>query len=262
MLIQQYTFRPLDYQRYLSHFEEMLSSQKSYSQESAELLFLDWLDLFYKRSGLFYHAQYIKNRNSVDREFRAYYNLPEEEEFDDFYLQEWEQYCKQVRFEKYKEDYQLLKKEVLSSRKEVKEKKNKFDTKRHSERFFSSNYPRMREINALWFNTVICNDDKAVSKLKKLPYSEYLKTEHWGKVRAAQMLIHKAVCQEQCHYEIGESWYTNDWESDIHVHHLTYENRGNERYDDLVLLCAKHHEEWHREFEKLGKSHIILVDDE
>ncbi len=43
----------------------------------------------------------------------------------------------------------------------------------------------------------------------------------------------------------ADSYYGGDWETDIHVHHLHYRNKGFERYEDLQLLCKEHHHEAH-----------------
>jgi hypothetical protein len=251
-------FRPLDYGTYLSHFGEKVVR----SPERAKFVFLEWLDNFYHRSALFYHAQYLRLRNLAEKEFRKEHGLREDDYFDSFLQEEWEEHYKRVGLEKNYEDYRAMSDVANRARTEIRKQRNALSITEHTERELSDERPRLKEINALWFNTTIRNDEQTAIELKELPYDFYLKTKHWGKVRAAQMLIHKAVCQEQYHYAMGESWYTGDWESDIHVHHLTYENRGNERYSDLVLLCASHHEAWHKEFDAFGKSSIALADDE
>jgi len=39
---------------------------------------------------------------------------------------------------------------------------------------------------------------------------------------------------------------TEDWED---LHHLTYDRLGDERHDDLVAVCRRHHDELHRAYE-------------
>ena len=63
-------------------------------------------------------------------------------------------------------------------------------------------------------------------------------------------LINKAICQANDCNVVGESWYGGN-ESGLDVHHLTYENRGNERFDDLALLCRYHHELFHNDHRKI-----------
>jgi len=100
-----------------------------------------------------------------------------------------------------------------------------------------------------------------INELRRLEYRMYLQSYHWARVRAATLLIHDAICQSDECYSIGESWYYGDWESDIHVHHLNYENIGNERYQDLVLLCSRHHARWHENMKNTGRPGVELYDD-
>ena len=103
----------------------------------------------------------------------------------------------------------------------------------------------MSLIDELWFNTTIDTTSDEQSKLQELSYPIYLKSDYWKRVRMAMLLIHRAVCQAKPCWSMNESWYFGDWETDIHVHHLSYANVGRERYRDLALLCSKHHDLWH-----------------
>jgi len=67
--------------------------------------------------------------------------------------------------------------------------------------------------------------------LRNLPYSEYLKSHHWGAVKAR--IKRRKTCQ-LCNSKEG-----------LHVHHRTYERRGEELDEDLVLLCAECHRKFH-----------------
>ena len=98
-------------------------------------------------------------------------------------------------------------------------------------------------LDALWFDIVINNSAQEITKHRRMPYSDYLKTRHWHKIKSALMLICRGFCQEESCY--GDSFYRGDWETSIHVHHLSYHNKGNERFRDLVLLCNVHHQRWH-----------------
>jgi hypothetical protein len=99
----------------------------------------------------------------------------------------------------------------------------------------------MKDIDKIWFNGLINNPTQVIAELKSLSYERYLQTPHWRKIRAAIFLINKAICQANSCNVVGESWYGGS-ESGLDVHHLSYENRGNERFDDLALLCRYHHE--------------------
>jgi hypothetical protein len=188
-------------------------------------------------------------------------NLNEDDGFDELLQEEREKFYSSIGLKTHEQEFRVCRMEIKRARAEI-------DKKRDGAHIFldmldnePDNRHRASEINALWFDMAIANSVQTRNMLRSLPYEIYLKTKHWAKVRAAQMLIHKAVCQEHSHYEIGESWYTEDWETDIHVHHLTYDNVGNERYSDLVLLCASHHSWWHQEVETHGASSMLLADD-
>ena len=73
-----------------------------------------------------------------------------------------------------------------------------------------------------------------IRELEQMPYTEYLQTPEWKRRAAnakARVDHHCQLCNNQ-----GE----------LHVHHRTYRNKGNEQYHDLIVLCAtchkKHHE--------------------
>lgn len=97
-------------------------------------------------------------------------------------------------------------------------------------------------LNELWFNTVISNTPDTQNRLRRMPYGEYLKTPHWRRVRSAMLLIHKARCARP-HGRFDDGAWGE--EATMHVHHLTYANRGNERFADLELLCFRCHQEIH-----------------
>lgn len=82
-------------------------------------------------------------------------------------------------------------------------------------------------------------------------YQEYLNSEGWKAKRA--MILNMwgnrcALCNEG-----GE----------LHLHHRTYERKGNEDPYDLIPLCQPHHERFHDitsndEIEKLHKAILIV----
>jgi RNase P subunit RPR2 len=70
--------------------------------------------------------------------------------------------------------------------------------------------------------------------LENMPYEEYLQTEYWKK------FAHNA--REKADYSCQECGASN---CVLHVHHLTYERRGRERYEDVKVLCRSCHEKVH-----------------
>ncbi|NLM43747.1 MAG: hypothetical protein GX201_07005 [Clostridiales bacterium] len=78
--------------------------------------------------------------------------------------------------------------------------------------------------------------ESKIKSLKKMPYRNYLKTYHWQVLREAVFKYHGKRC-----YDCGLShWWTH-----MEAHHLTYENMGHEKLDDLVPLCRGCHKKRH-----------------
>jgi 5-methylcytosine-specific restriction endonuclease McrA len=72
--------------------------------------------------------------------------------------------------------------------------------------------------------------------LCSLPYKEYLESDHWLKLRELCLIRSRYHC-ENCR--------TN--KTTLHVHHITYDNKGNEKPEDLVVLCRICHKLQHQE---------------
>lgn len=78
------------------------------------------------------------------------------------------------------------------------------------------------------------SEHRVVRILRAMPYGEYLKTEHWqAKRREAIKHAHKR-CQ-----------LCNASDRVLHVHHRTYDGRGQESPEDLIVLCADCHKTFH-----------------
>jgi len=75
--------------------------------------------------------------------------------------------------------------------------------------------------------------DVPLGKLKSMPYKEYLLTYHWRTMRS------KAL--KRAHYKCQICGSTKQ----LNVHHNTYENRGEEKYEDLIVLCKDCHSKFH-----------------
>lgn len=72
-----------------------------------------------------------------------------------------------------------------------------------------------------------------LERLKSMPYQEYLQTEHWQHVRHAALDAADyrcRLCNSSTH---------------LHVHHRSYERRGEERHNDVIALCAACHQHFH-----------------
>lgn len=224
------------------HFDPL-----SYEQAAAALegqadgtvyeVYAHWLQEFEHKSNLFYRVQFSNHQEWAIKDFCKQNNL----DYDNLDYPYWArsaaaEHCDRVLYD-----------HVVAN-----------DTACMSIGFLRAQFPIveptapvwiMRETNAMetaldaaWFNTVIDTPPAQAAVLRGLPYGEYLQTPHWKRVRAAMILINRARCQGKC-YSMGEgAWFS---EHLIHVHHVSYKHRGNERYADLRLLCDRCHREIH-----------------
>jgi len=86
--------------------------------------------------------------------------------------------------------------------------------------------------------------DEEERQNRKKKYNAYMRSDEWKQKRNEIISIYKqCVC-------CGS-------EENLNVHHLTYENIGNEKYEDLLLLCNMCHKNVHR-----GKIKVFCMTDE
>lgn len=72
------------------------------------------------------------------------------------------------------------------------------------------------------------------TRMRTMPYREYLQTAHWRRIRRDALDRAHDRCQ-LCNAA-----------RNLEVHHRTYERRGSERSDDLIVLCARCHAMFHQ----------------
>ena len=75
---------------------------------------------------------------------------------------------------------------------------------------------------------------KAFVKDYKENYKQYLETSHWQDVRKDKLKEAKYRCQ-----------LCGNTNTELHVHHNTYERIGNEEMSDLIVLCEDCHKKFH-----------------
>lgn len=72
-----------------------------------------------------------------------------------------------------------------------------------------------------------------LTRLKTMPYDDYLQTDHWKEMR--QVALRRANCRcQMCNTD-----------KTLQVHHRTYIRRGEEYPNDLTVVCRKCHETHH-----------------
>lgn len=82
---------------------------------------------------------------------------------------------------------------------------------------------------------IICTDTKEtfISNIKE--YDKYLNSEHWRNLRTKIAYQRNFTC-EKCNKKVISKY---------HIHHLTYDNIGNEKDEDLMFLCENCHNKIH-----------------
>ena len=86
---------------------------------------------------------------------------------------------------------------------------------------------------------IVCSDTNERPKT----YQKYLRTQHWQLKRASKIIEQKGIC-EMCKKKLSYK------SSNLHIHHITYKNIGNEPLSDLMCLCADCHKQLHREMKR------------
>lgn len=218
----------------------------------AERVYELWLEDFYFNAGFFYDAQFRIHQRLVEQVFARAYDLPDDWaiESESSLSYAWDDWRQQNELDHHyksscnaadlmRTKHSRNRRSVRSTGESIRELEERYELKA------DHRIPLLVEINELWFNATISNNMDEIKRLKMLEYSTYLKTPHWRKVRAAMLLIRRGVCQAtDCSYT-NESWL--DIAREPHVHHLSYLNRGCERYSDLALLCDRHHKSYHND---------------
>lgn len=68
-------------------------------------------------------------------------------------------------------------------------------------------------------------------------YYKHLRSNKWHSLREKIIAEKKCRCSH-CHKTFNKS--------ELHLHHKSYQNFGNEKKKDVMLLCSKCHEKLHK----------------
>ena len=79
----------------------------------------------------------------------------------------------------------------------------------------------------------------SIKTLRAMPYRDYLQTDHWKRTRRSALYRSAYRCQ------LCNSGGFGNREILLDVHHRTYENIGQEKPEDLTVLCRICHEKFH-----------------
>ena len=81
---------------------------------------------------------------------------------------------------------------------------------------------------------------KELYKIKVVDYKEYIKSTAWHQKRLARLKKDKYTCQK-----CGDTEF-------LEVHHLTYDNLGDEPMENLICLCRACHQAIHDKYGRKG----------
>lgn len=87
--------------------------------------------------------------------------------------------------------------------------------------------------------------EKKIVRKRKNKYKEYINSSSWRKRKASFFM---SECNKKCHICASLK--------ELHVHHMTYKNIGNEKDSELVTLCKTCHFNLH-EFVNLNKKPLF-----
>lgn len=87
-------------------------------------------------------------------------------------------------------------------------------------------------------------EENLKQNLKAMDYKEYLKTNHWQRIR-------KMIVKKYKYCQICKS------KDKLNVHHNSYLNRGEEKETDLILLCNDCHSLFHHKMEQQKQFKLV-----
>lgn len=239
-------FAPLD----LEYFKvELLRKSPSINIESLIPMYEDWFKDFYRKSLNFYEHQYCLHSREIWLGFCKHYGVPEYESPENLGLEvSWKDWTLNNGLDTH---YEFKQNHIkgLSDIQQTLKKSNSVTG------IFLVDKNIRRNIYKIWFERETATNPRVSEELRNLNYEKYLQSKHWRKIRALMLLINSAVCQAKDCKEMGESWYGSTT-AEIDVHHLTYENLGSEKIEDLRLLCRRHHELVHQNLQNTGNPGI------
>ena len=253
MDFEYFFFKPLGLEEFIEKFKD---HSDKYPPEQLKNAYIEWLIDYCRKAQIFYQSQYRKHSDLTWSTFCQAYSIPEYEHPNNLDLEfEWQNWKEEYKLNSHYDEHQEIHRGLVHLQEAA---QKKIDTKAS---FFVDELVSNREINRVWFNQIINNSPKKVEELKQISrenYEKYRQTTHWKRARAAILLISKAVCQAKECNMVGESWYGGN-ESEVEVHHLDYSNIGNERFEDLALLCKYHHGLLHTNLKNQGNIGIEIT---
>jgi len=253
MDFEYFFFKPLGQEEFM---EKFYNRADNYPLDLLKITYTQWLIDYCRKAQIFYQFQYRKHSDLTWSAFCQTFSLPDYEHPNNFSLDiEWQNWKEEYRLNGHYDEYQEIHQSLERLQETAQQKIDAMTL------FFAEKTISNREVDRVWFNQITNNSPQKIEELKQVSrenYEKYRETTHWKRTRSAILLISKAVCQAKECNAIGASWYGGN-ESEMEVHHLDYSNIGNERFDDLALLCRYHHGLLHTNLKNQGSVGIEII---
>lgn len=81
--------------------------------------------------------------------------------------------------------------------------------------------------------------------LKMWEYEKYLESPHWQELRKWKLEQQRKELGYNSCEKCGERPQVVTREAALHIHHLTYERLGEERIEDVTIICRPCHDKEH-----------------
>lgn len=206
--------------------------------------FFYWGQSHKQKALLFYQTQYERHQMLLERDFLKHIGMNDfQEVYDAEMMDLWYEYRDEYGLNDHQQAYKQESRNYLAwGREHSLMQINEDDTFLHM--MENPNHPLQWEsvIDEAWFNIATKKHNSDIQQLRSMDYKLYLETPHWKRLRAAMILVNRSRCQLCISPEAA--W---GYEHRIHVHHLTYKNRGAEQFEDLMLLCDDCHTKVHED---------------
>lgn len=224
-----------------------------WDEEFIQAAFKNWNHEFCKRSSFLYRSRISTHYDYLMQRFGREYGINVSEGVDPDYKHVWEDFLSDTDYPEHEARFNEW--TYYAEEMQRRNQGNALTVITDQEaiedflRFLLSDEPQPDSdvtemlIMRLWFNKCVNRASDDVGELRRMPYPEYLKSDHWRRIRGAMLIAHSARCQgKKCE---GFDSYWMGSEDYLHVHHVSYRNRGNERFEDLRLICKDCHKDAH-----------------
>jgi len=214
-----------------------------------------WNSWFLDRGGLFYHDQITQHHEFAMTRFLRQNNLTDHHYVleDECLHEKFKEFCAELGYYEHYEIYRS-RQSSLPAKIEFISTESILDWLEDEEADERNNINSklLSKLIPAWFNSVINTSIDNYMILKSMPYQNYLKTDHWYRVRALTIFVFAAQCiGKPCEWNHEGMWMA--YANRRHVHHISYKHRGDERFGYVCVLC----DDCHRQLHKRGDDSVL-----